>query len=282
MLEDPITEITIAMELNYFQLNRAEYYVPVAMKIPGSELTLARRRGAARTSIDFIGEIKDEYGITIQNIRDNISIRLSDADAEQLARRPIQYQNGYVLLPGKYVIKVLARDATTGRIGTYQTPFVVPNLVRETQQAPISSVVLEQPARAARRRAVHRVRQEADVAALNPLRPRRPEAVPERDAGVQQEQGSATSTWRPISAARRPRGRSWRCCRFLSRRGEGVRNRAAARRRWHAPEVEGSAGQVQRAARRYRSPGRYDCQVTVLDPDTQKAAFWRMPLAVVP
>ena len=29
-------------------------------------------------------------------------------------------------------------------------------------------------------------------------------------------------------------------------------------------------------------PGRYECQVTVLDPDTQKAAFWRMPLAVVP
>ncbi|MNC89988.1 hypothetical protein D3C83_60190 [compost metagenome] len=30
------------------------------------------------------------------------------------------------------------------------------------------------------------------------------------------------------------------------------------------------------------APGRYDCQVTVLDPDTQKAAFWRMPLVVVP
>ena len=29
-------------------------------------------------------------------------------------------------------------------------------------------------------------------------------------------------------------------------------------------------------------PGRYDCQVMVLDPETQKAAFWRMPLAIVP
>jgi VWFA-related protein len=36
MLENPITEITIAMEVNYFQLNRAEYFVPVAVKIPGS------------------------------------------------------------------------------------------------------------------------------------------------------------------------------------------------------------------------------------------------------
>ncbi len=28
-------------------------------------------------------------------------------------------------------------------------------------------------------------------------------------------------------------------------------------------------------------PGRYECQVTVIDPETGKAAFWRMPLAVV-
>ena len=60
MLENPVTDITIAMEVNYFQLNRAEYFVPVAVKIPGSELALARRRGAPRTVIDFIGEVKDE------------------------------------------------------------------------------------------------------------------------------------------------------------------------------------------------------------------------------
>ena len=29
-------------------------------------------------------------------------------------------------------------------------------------------------------------------------------------------------------------------------------------------------------------PGRYDCQVTVLDPSGQKAAFWRVPIAVIP
>ena len=63
MLDNPVTEITIAMEVNYFQLNSAEYFVPVAVKIPGSELALARRRGAPRTLIDFIGEIKDDNGI---------------------------------------------------------------------------------------------------------------------------------------------------------------------------------------------------------------------------
>ena len=46
MLEDPITDLTIAMEIDYFQLNRAEYFVPIIVKIPGRELALAKRGGA--------------------------------------------------------------------------------------------------------------------------------------------------------------------------------------------------------------------------------------------
>jgi hypothetical protein len=29
-------------------------------------------------------------------------------------------------------------------------------------------------------------------------------------------------------------------------------------------------------------PGRYNCQVTVLDPKSRKAAFWQAPVMVVP
>src|SRR5216117_2270852 len=39
-------------------------------------------------------------------------------------------------------IKFLARNADTGRIGTYQADFVVPNLNKELLRLPISSVVL--------------------------------------------------------------------------------------------------------------------------------------------
>ena len=86
MLGDPVTELTIAMEIDYFQLNRAEYFVPMIVKIPGSELALARKGGAEHTLIDFIGEVKDEYGTTIQNVRDKVDIKLSDATAAELAK----------------------------------------------------------------------------------------------------------------------------------------------------------------------------------------------------
>ena len=142
MLDDPITELHIAMEIDYFQLNRAEYFVPIVVKIPGRELALAKRGGAEHTLIDFIGEIKDNYGMTISNVRDKVNVKLSDATALELAKRPIEYDTGFTILPGKYTIKFLARDDETGRIGTYQSSFVIPNLNKEEKRIPISSVVL--------------------------------------------------------------------------------------------------------------------------------------------
>ena len=133
MLGDPITELTVAMEVNYFQLNSAEYFVPVVVKIPGSELALARKGGADHTLIDFIGEVKDEYDVTVANVRDKVDIKLSGATAAQLAKQPIQYDTGFTLLPGTYSLKFLARDDETGRIGTYLNKFVVPNLNKETE-----------------------------------------------------------------------------------------------------------------------------------------------------
>src|SRR6202453_4820144 len=143
MLEDPITELTIAMEVDYFQLNRAEYFVPIVVKIPGRDLALAKRGGAEHTLIDFVGEIKDLVGgTTVSNVRDNVNIKLSDATAAELAHRPIEYDTGFTLLPGKYKIKFLARDDETGRIGTYETVFTIPNLNKEEKRIPMSSVVL--------------------------------------------------------------------------------------------------------------------------------------------
>src|SRR5205085_4042132 len=82
MLPDPVTELTIAMEIDYFQLNRAEYFIPIVVKIPGRELAIAKRGGAERTLIDFIGEIKDDYGgTTVSNVRDKVNIKLSDRTA---------------------------------------------------------------------------------------------------------------------------------------------------------------------------------------------------------
>src|SRR5262249_35039097 len=140
----------------------------VAVKIPGNELALAKRGGASRTLIDFIGEIKDDYGNTIQNLRDRLDIPISQSDATQLASHPIQYQTGFTLLPGNYAIKLLARDSETGRIGTYMASFTIPNLEKEQVRLPTSSVVLSSE-QVSLTSALFSVKQKIDAEAANPL-----------------------------------------------------------------------------------------------------------------
>jgi hypothetical protein len=51
---DPVTELTIALEVNYFRQNHAECFTPIMVKIPGSELALARKRGGVLDHIEAV------------------------------------------------------------------------------------------------------------------------------------------------------------------------------------------------------------------------------------
>jgi VWFA-related protein len=278
MLDNPVTDITIAMEVNYFQLNSAEYFVPVAVKIPGSELELARRRGAKRTQIDFIGEVKDTFGYTIQNVRDKLDITVSEETASQLGMRPIQYDTGFTLLPDKYVIKILARDSTTGRIGTYQAAFTVPNLQKEDVRLPISSVVLSSQ-RVPMNEALHTV-QNGAAQFTHPLIFGGEKLVPsvtrvfsrsrEMYVYLQAYQRGAQTTQPLVAFVTFFRGTD----KVLETQPlavtEGLNARSKAVPVRLSVPMDGL------------SPGRYDCQVTVLEPNGQKVAFWQAPIAIVP
>jgi VWFA-related protein len=296
MQGDPWTELTVAMEINYFQLNNAEYFVPIMIKIPGRELALAKKRGAEHTTIDFIGEIKDDYGgSTEQNIRDHIDVKLTDKTAEDLAKRPIEYSCGYTLLPGKHTIKVLARDDETGRIGTFQSSFVVPNLKKETKRVPISSVVLSSQ-RESYSGAIYNVakqKEQAKEAAVNPL--------------VQGGQQVIPSVTRVFS-----KGRNLTVF-FQAYESDALSAQATTPGQLAAPtarpliayvsfyqgqkkvyetqpeEVLPEANtRLQIAPMNFTidlatlAAGEYDCQVTVLDPTEGKGAFWNAPIMLVP
>jgi VWFA-related protein len=279
MLGNSITELTIAMEVNYFQLNRAEYFVPMVVKIPGRELALVKRGGGERTLIDFVGEVKDEYGTTITNVRDKVDIKLSGATASELAKRPIEYDTGFTLLPGKYTIKFLARDAETGRIGTYQTTFVVPNLNKEQKRIPISSVVLSSQ-RVDFKDALYNAKDKGKKEeAANPLIQDGQKTIPSvtrvfskgRDMYVYlqaYEQGAENA--RPLIAFV-----SFYRARAKALETQPMRVTNGWNNRLKTMTIEFSI------ALNTLPPGKYDCQVTVLDPAEEKGAFWRAPVVVV-
>jgi VWFA-related protein len=282
MLGDPITELTIVMEIDYFQLNRAEYFVPLVVKIPGRELALARRGGAERTRIDFIGEVKDEFGTTIQNVRDKVDIKLSDATAAELARRPIQYDTGFTLLPGRYKIKFLARDAETGRIGTFQTNFLIPNLNKEEKRIPISSVVVSSQ-RVDLRQALYNAAKDKDrdkTEAANPLVQDGQKLIP----SVTRVFSKARDMYVYLQAYDRGPATAEPLLAFVTfYRGQTKAFETRPLAVTGPPEPKSKAVPLRFSLSLSKlPPGEYNCQVTVLSPSAQKAAFWQAPVMLIP
>ncbi len=279
MLPDPVTELTIAMEVDYFQLNRAEYFVPLTVKIPGRELALAKRGGAEHTLIDFIGEIKDASGITVTNVRDKVNIKLTQQTAAELAKRPVEYESGFTLLPGKYTLKFLARDDETGRIGTFQTTFRVPNLNKQQKQVPISSVILSSK-RLARADALYNVSKKAATENASPLVQDGQKLIP----SVTRVFSKARPVWVYLQAYEQGEQQVEPLLAFVSLYNGASKvfeTPATAASRVANEELKTVPLNLQLSFADV-PPGRYDCQLTILNPGNQKATFWRTSIALVP
>ncbi len=138
---DPLTDLPLALQVDYFRISPVAYFVPVSVKVPGSVVALAAKGGAAQTQLDFLGQIQDETRAVVGNVRDFIKVKLDQANAAKLARRRFQYDAGFTLQPGRYRMKFLVRENVTGKMGTFDARFTVPDLSAETSGLKLSSVV---------------------------------------------------------------------------------------------------------------------------------------------
>jgi VWFA-related protein len=278
MLGDPVTDIDIAVEIDYFRLARDRYFVPVVAKIPGSELELARHGGAESTRIDFIGQVKDSAGKIVQNVRDVADVKLKGETAADLAKHPLEYDTGFTLAPGKYNLKFLARENETGKMGTYEMNFTIPDLTSDQKLLPISSVILSSQ-RIGLDAAVFSAERDKKLLAANPLVEGGQKLVPSvtRVFNKNQELYVYLEAYEPAATVTQPiiasvafyRGKTKAFESAPLDVSQGLNEKSKALPlRFSLP-----LGKLQ--------PGRYTCQVTVLNPTARKFAFWRAPMVVL-
>jgi len=126
--ENPVTDLPLAVEVDYFRLARGKYFVPISVRIPGSALLFHNKGAKAATELDFIGEILDARGRQASVVRDTIPVKVASTTAGEVTRKQIQYDTGFTLGPGKYSLKFVARENGEGKVGTFAAPFVIPDL----------------------------------------------------------------------------------------------------------------------------------------------------------
>ncbi|HLI82816.1 MAG TPA: VWA domain-containing protein [Bryobacteraceae bacterium] len=278
-LGDPITDMNLALEVDYFRLARDRYFVPLAVKIPGSEIELARHGGAESTRFDFIGEVKDAKGAVVANVRDNIPVKLKGETAQQLAKTTLEYDTGFTLPPGTYTAKFLARENETGKIGTFETKFVVPDLTTEQKYLPISSVVLSNQ-RQKLDAAVASAERDKKLLAEHPLVQDGQKLIPSvtRVFRKDQEMYVYLEAYEPTAQTAQP----------VLARVSFYRGKIKAFETEPLEVDQGLNSKTKALPLRFSipleklQPGRYTCQVSVLDPGQQKFAFWRAPVVVLP
>jgi VWFA-related protein len=166
---DPMTDLPLALEIDYFRISPTAYFVPVSVKVPGSSLELAQKHKLAETEFDFLGSILDERKNTAGGVRDFIKVKLDPADAERLVHRNFTYDAGFTLSPGKYHMKFLVRENHSGKMGTFETRFVIPDLAADSMQLKTSSVIWSSQRESLKAAVGTAEKTTKKVAAANPL-----------------------------------------------------------------------------------------------------------------
>ncbi|MBI4873783.1 MAG: VWA domain-containing protein [Acidobacteria bacterium] len=138
---DPVTGLPLALEVNYFRLSPGRYFVPVAVKVPGSRIPFAHRGAEEHTTFDFIGQIRDSRGRLAASVRDSIRVRLNEEGAARRTANNFEYDTGFTLQPGDYRVKLLARENQSGQMGVFESGFRIPDPVGESLWMHVSSVV---------------------------------------------------------------------------------------------------------------------------------------------
>ena len=134
----PATDVAVYLQALYFRLENNEFFIPVSLIVPGSQIPFLKNGDRDKATIDIIGNVKNAQGIIVGNARETVKLAL-DA-SQQVQRKNIQYSTGFTLAPGKYHLKFVVRENQTGAMGSFETDLQVPDLKKIPMK--LSSIVL--------------------------------------------------------------------------------------------------------------------------------------------
>ena len=132
------TDVVVYAGSAFFRQDESHYYLSVSLIIPGSQIPFVVEKNKDSATIDIIGEVLEGGKLRVGNLRD--TVKLAVESSQQVRRKNVQYNTGFVLAPGSYHLKFVVRENQTGRMGSFETDVQVPDL----RKAPLkmSSVVL--------------------------------------------------------------------------------------------------------------------------------------------
>lgn len=144
-LEEPFLSLPFVVDTAYFRTRDRNYQVALAAKIPGSSLSFLQKSGKHETEFDFVWRVTDSQNKTAGVLRDTLPVKVEGEAYELLQRGNVLYQGEITLAPGTYRLKTVLRENLSGKLGTFESTLVLPELASDGLM--LSTVVLSNEVR---------------------------------------------------------------------------------------------------------------------------------------
>ena len=137
----PLGAIPVRLSADVVSLDGAATQLVVSGSVDVGTLSFVRRPDRRQAMLETAALVYDETGAVAATLEtERKTMDLTDADYGQLRRRGISYQRAVPLKPGRYQVRLAARDDATGLLGSAWQRVVVPDLA--TGRLGLSSLFL--------------------------------------------------------------------------------------------------------------------------------------------
>ena len=256
------TDLPVLVNSAFFRLAADRYYVPISMAVPGSAVPIPAEKDKDKIALDVLGIVSDEQGRPVGNIRG--TMKLPPGSVGTLTAKQVLYQSAVTLPPGRFSVKVVVRENTSGLIGSFEASVVVPEL----KQSPlkVSSVVLSTQRQAA---------QNPTAKSENPLIRNGEQLIPNLThiVGKDQKMFFYYEVYDPASADNAPDVRT--SLAFYRGKVKVFETPVVERARIDEPARKAAIFQLEIPAGSL-PPGFYTCQINIIDSIAGRFAFPRL------
>jgi len=122
----PATDLPVLVTSAYYRMAADRYFVPISVAVPGSAIPIPAEKDKDKMALDVLGFVRDEQGRPVGRLQQTITLPAGSVGT--VAARQVLYTTAVELPPGHFDVKVVVRENTSGLMGSFEAPVVVPEL----------------------------------------------------------------------------------------------------------------------------------------------------------
>ena len=101
-----------AFEVPFFYTAPNEARVDVAAQVAPSDVVFTKEKGKYHADVNILGVAKNADGTTAAHFSDSVTLDLEKDDWEKFQKQPMQYENQFLVAPGKYNFTLVVSGGT--------------------------------------------------------------------------------------------------------------------------------------------------------------------------